>query len=304
MQRRSFPLLAVAAVVIAVAGALAMLAPGIAGAQAAPASGLSASQAFIFNNGGFPLQVCGLAQNPANVGPSSSYTCSSPTTNSTAFSSATSSNALRSQTNVASVTPKDATTKALASTGASSTLASQLDVTGTPMAGDNLVFRFMTTQSATGIGGGFLTGSDVWRLLLRNANTTDSAKVGQQFTSTGTADPLVLTNATQFAGGYDLFLPFAAGNTFFYNFQSLISCPDNQQPAGAAASCALDVNLAGITAQDANGATYAAATFDQTTGFGTINLAPTTVPEPSSLALLATGLFGLVPMIRRKRSKV
>jgi hypothetical protein len=180
--------------------------------------------------------------------------------------------ALRSQTNVASVTPNNATTKALTSTGASSTLSSQLDVTGTPMVGDNLVFHFMATQSATGIGGGFLTGSDVWRLLLNNANTSDFAKVGQQFTSTGTADPLALTNATQVAGGYDLFLPFAAGNTFFYNFQSLISCPDNQQPAGAAASCSLDVNLDGITAQNANGETYASATFDQTTGFGAINL--------------------------------
>jgi hypothetical protein len=29
---------------------------------------------------------------------------------------------------------------------------------------------------------------------------------------------------------------------------------------------------------------------------------PTTIPEPSSLALLGTGLFGLIPMVRRKRN--
>lgn len=42
--------------------------------------------------------------------------------------------------------------------------------------------------------------------------------------------------------------------------------------------------------------------FDFTTGEGGVPVTPpTTVPEPSSLALLSTGLFALAPMIRRRR---
>ena len=34
---------------------------------------------------------------------------------------------------------------------------------------------------------------------------------------------------------------------------------------------------------------------------GTVTYVPTTTPEPSSMALIGTGLFGLVPMVRRRK---
>jgi len=58
----------------------------------------------------------------------------------------------------------------------------------------------------------------------------------------------------------------------------------------------LGVNNVGDTAYDT------ALAFDFTTGQGGVPVTPpTTVPEPSSLALFGTGLFALAPMIRRRR---
>ena len=73
---------------------------------------------------------------------------------------------------------------------------------------------------------------------------------------------------------------------------------DGQQGLSVAAS--RSGTLLGIDAVDANGNVIATATFDAA-GNGTLDLnAAIAAPEPASLALMATGLFAIASLRRRR----
>jgi hypothetical protein len=75
------------------------------------------------------------------------------------------------------------------------------------------------------------------------------------------------------------------------------SVPLSGQSAGASGTATASARLAGAYAVSSNGTTISTAIFDdQGNGYFTAS-----TPEPSSLALLSTGLLGIVPVYQRRR---
>ena len=69
------------------------------------------------------------------------------------------------------------------------------------------------------------------------------------------------------------------------------------QSDGAQATAIAGVTLSGVDAEAANGQVVSTAVFDR---FGN-GVFAATVPEPSSLALLGSGLLGVLPFVRKQR---
>lgn len=130
------------------------------------------------------------------------------------------------------------------------------------------------TFTPTGTGSATVSGNDVmFRLFINQTNpTTGQASVAGSFTGT-------LTRGT--GGSYsDLFWApttntVTIGNVT-YNLQGTQGTPLDSLTIGAEFKTSINGNAV---------------------------VAPATVPEPSSMALIGTGLIGLVPVFRRKNKK-
>ena len=105
-----------------------------------------------------------------------------------------------------------------------------------------------------------------------------------------------------------------SNETFTFNMTSYTAGFDTSSPACSAGVClALSINgymtAAGPVVLDQSGAAlgtttlqYVSRAFEgqQTTFSGQVTVAPAVTPEPSSLALLGTGMLGVIGMARRK----
>lgn len=272
-------------------------------ANAAAQTGLSVSNASIvdLSNLGNNTNSCGHTSTPAattNESTSSIANCG-PVLGGTAAATATSSNATRSASAMGTATQAGTTPQTDAYGQAFSTQYSKLTVSGTPSPTDNLVFHFVTTQSETGdmnANGGF----GFWGLFLVGGTNN------QVFAEQTAGGPLLTSGATQTAQGFDLTMPLTPTNgTFLYNFTVDAHGYITGTATGPTTQTgSISAMLAGIDEVSGTGALVGTATFAQN-GFATMGGAPvivppSTVPEPSSMALLGTGLFALVPVVRRK----
>ena len=225
----------------------------------------------------------------------SNATCSSAMTGGSGWAATSASIASRSASVATTLTQSGSSNSMTGQSYAYASVYNSIVVAGASAAGDNLVFRYQTSQSSTFAGSN--TGSLNNFLDLFMSGNTYAYGTQIQYAD-GRIDNSGYRSTTQ-PGGVDLTVDFDSfSGTYNYNFDlTVYSFMDGDQPQDASARATYDARLAGIDAVDANGNVYASAVFAED---GSATLDVTATPEPATLALMLPGLAGIAAVARRR----
>jgi len=289
------------------AGGMIVLALALSPPGAAAQTGLSTSGVYVtdYTNLGNNANSCGHFSTPSSATSeaTSAIPNCGPVVGGTASAISSSTNATRSASASGSATQSGTQGQEFANGHGYSTQYSQLTVTGTTSPADNVVFHFVTSQSETGSVNSN-SGYGFWGLFASGGMNN------QVFAEQTAGSAMILSGATQTAQGFDLTMPYTPTNAgFLYNFTvDAYGYITGGATGNTTETGSISAMLGGIDLVDGSGALVGSATFAQN-GFATIAVnggpvagPPSTVPEPSSMALLGTGLVALFPTIRRRRN--